>query len=357
MMLKRRLFIWIVILILLYIVGANLQAGLIYLIISVGISMIAAAYFLNRLSLRKVYGRRILPPYLFSGEKGVIRYEINSLPLHGRIIDREFGVEEEVAGDCILVKEIELKRGIYRSDGYEIESTYPGGFFKSKKFIKDDVEVIVYPSFDEVELKIAAGFGWGAEETFMERREGTDFLGVREYRSGDSYRHIHWKKSAKSQSLHVKTVSLPQRLSMIVFLDNRIETQNENETFELSVSAAATMIRYFMNKGFETDLLYFHNHSLKRASGSFEDLLFVLAGIEPAPSSSDASILKFFDADVFDIAGIVYVSSPDEAVAFPEDVKKFSKKLLVTYPGRRIEIDGARQIVVTQKGSERYWYL
>ena len=74
----------------------------------------------------------------------------------------------------------------------------------------------------------AADRGWVARrhEAFAgthrrERRHGTegDFYGVREWRSGDSRRWIHWRSSARSGELVVRQFEQPRNRDVAVLLD------------------------------------------------------------------------------------------------------------------------------------------
>jgi len=52
-----------------------------------------------------------------------------------------------------------------------------------------------FPDF-QADLSVGSG---------VVRSDGDDFQGFREYRVGDSYRHIHWKSLPRSNTLQVKT--------------------------------------------------------------------------------------------------------------------------------------------------------
>jgi uncharacterized protein (DUF58 family) len=71
-------------------------------------------------------------------------------------------------------------------------------------------------------------------------------MGVREYEPGDSPRRIHWKASARSQSLQVKLFESTTDLKVDVFLAVDTFAERPPEEFELGISAAASVARYLL---------------------------------------------------------------------------------------------------------------
>ncbi len=95
------------------------------------------------------------------------------------------------------------KRGTLHVERFSLRCRYPTAMFQAWAWVYCDLNCLVYPA--------------PAEETSPPRRrdndagsrqhdaEGdTDFAGLREYRRGDSPRHIAWKNYARSDELRVK---------------------------------------------------------------------------------------------------------------------------------------------------------
>ena len=90
---------------------------------------------------------------------------------------------------------------------------------------------------------IAAGSGPG--------REG-DFYGVREWRSGDGRRLIHWRSSARLGKLVVRQFERPRSRDVAVVLDlwqPEPTAAEHGENVELAVSFAATVLADLCRKG------------------------------------------------------------------------------------------------------------
>ena len=78
--------------------------------------------------------------------------------------------------------------------------------------------------------------------------------GVRDYQPGDSPRRIHWKISARSPGLKVKTFESTTDLKVAVFLAMDSFEGLAEEDVELVISAAASVVRYLAEKDMQTGL-------------------------------------------------------------------------------------------------------
>ncbi len=113
--------------------------------------------------------------------------------------------------------------------------------------------IIVYPKiFPISRLGIPSLFPIG--ETVAQQRIFEDpirVIGVRDYCPQDSLRRIHWKASARHQSLQVKVFEPTTTLKVAVFLvvDSFRPQQGEkydHENLELGISAAASIANYLI---------------------------------------------------------------------------------------------------------------
>ncbi len=71
-----------------------------------------------------------------------------------------------------------------------------------------------------------------------------EFLSVREYRPGDSLRHIHWRTSARANRLIVREFEEDNRPSLILALDLRAGSvigSEEDNSLELAIKIAASL--------------------------------------------------------------------------------------------------------------------
>jgi uncharacterized protein (DUF58 family) len=81
---------------------------------------------------------------------------------------------------------------------------FPFGLLEKFHEFKESASWVVYPAVRRIPRSVLQSPGWAfSENSFPRKGTGTSPLNLREYRAGDSSRQIHWKSSAKLQSLMV----------------------------------------------------------------------------------------------------------------------------------------------------------
>ena len=146
------------------------------------------------------------------------------------------------------------RRGYYRLGPMVLTSGDIFGFYTNSMHLSRPDHLIVYPSLFPVErMSIPSLQPMG--ESRLRRpiiQDPTRIVGLREYRPGDNLRHIHWKASARSRRLQVKTFEATTSYKAALFL--AVESFDRSgpgaeEEFELAISAAASMARYLVEHG------------------------------------------------------------------------------------------------------------
>ncbi len=128
------------------------------------------------------------------------------------------------------------------------------GFYpRSAKVLSED-HMIVYPRiFPLEELGVPPVYPLG-ENRALQRifQDPTRALGIRDYRPGDSLKHIHWKASARHSRLNVKVFEFTTNLkvSLLLAVDSfQGKGPQREDTFELAVSTAASIAYYLIENG------------------------------------------------------------------------------------------------------------
>jgi uncharacterized protein (DUF58 family) len=96
-----------------------------------------------------------------------------------------------------------VRRGWLPLDTVTLATTFPLGLFRAWAPFNLPVRVLVYPKPLDAPPPWPEA-GGGEEGSRLPRGRGEDFFGLRDYRIGDSPRHIHWKGYAKGQGLHTR---------------------------------------------------------------------------------------------------------------------------------------------------------
>jgi uncharacterized protein (DUF58 family) len=104
----------------------------------------------------------------------------------------------------VTLTRIEARRGRWSVGRFTVSTVFPLGLFRAWAHLDLDMHCLVYPRPaapqplpDPHPASSESARGRGAE----------DFAGVRDYQSGDSLRHVHWKAVARQDALLTKQFS------------------------------------------------------------------------------------------------------------------------------------------------------
>ncbi len=250
---------------------------------------IALAWVWNRNVLRRVTFERTFPGHrFFPGDETAVEITIANrklLPLawlrwedrfpaqadllHGRL------ETEGTAGRRILSRGTTVRwyqrvrwryplrlpqRGLLTFGPATLRSGDLFGFFEQEERLAQVDRLLVYPRLVPLaELGLPARYLLG--ETPAPRQLFTDpvrTVGIRDYRPGDSFRHIHWPASARRQQLQVKVHEPVATLQLALFLD--LDTFAHyweglrTEVTEYAISVAASVAKAAIEAGYAVGL-------------------------------------------------------------------------------------------------------
>ncbi|NNF66738.1 MAG: DUF58 domain-containing protein [Gammaproteobacteria bacterium] len=150
----------------------------------------------------------------FVGQKAQFRVTLindSSSPRFGLTLKRDDEVSETVhlqAGEhATLCIEVDAtKRGYLELDRFRLYTTFPLGLFHCWAWIHPQWRTVVYPRPASPGLAppLESSDAGGSHDATT---GDADFAGLRNYRDGDSPRHIAWKAFARGQELLVKQYS------------------------------------------------------------------------------------------------------------------------------------------------------
>lgn len=99
------------------------------------------------------------------------------------------------------------KRGRFTWKNVKVTATDALGLTtKTVNYATEPTEIIVVPAPIPISIELPSSAGWGINEAVSGNAAGAGIepRGIRQYHHGDSLRHVHWRSSARSQSLQVK---------------------------------------------------------------------------------------------------------------------------------------------------------
>ncbi|MCJ8331283.1 MAG: DUF58 domain-containing protein [Lentisphaeria bacterium] len=134
-----------------------------------------------------------------------------------RIKSLEAGKTIHLQNTCVIDK-----RGEYQFPLVYVCSIFPFGLTQKGDYSKVSDTVYIYPDYKKLKSVALASLAHrqqGDEQEAKRSTDGTDFMGIREYRFGDNPRHIHALRTAQLQMPIVKEYSLSKKSTTLLYID------------------------------------------------------------------------------------------------------------------------------------------
>ena len=152
------------------------------------------------------------------------------------------------------------RRGVWRFGPAQLRSGDLFGFDIRRATVEQNDYVLVYPKVVPVtELGLPARHPFGEEKSNLRIFEDPmRLMGAREYSSGDSFRFVHWKATARRQALQTKVFEPSSTRPVAIFLNvSTHEYFNEGQDWELmeyAICAAASVGKHVWENGYAVGL-------------------------------------------------------------------------------------------------------
>ena len=180
-----------------------------------------------------------------------------------------------------------LRRGCIKFNDIRAELPDPFGFFqRCRPILNEEEEVLITPQrYDVLNLDIegTSELMAGLDTSSIVRGEGGQFMGLREYREGDSLRSIDWKAWARTGHPIVKEFEELRFPRYSVVLDTSLR-ETGPEMFEKAISVATSFVSMIEKTGCLMDLIFMHEDpQIYTAGGGLartNDLIGALARVE-----------------------------------------------------------------------------
>lgn len=275
--------------------AVNTGNNLLFLLLGMLLSLILASGVLSEAVVRDVTAKRRLPPRLVAGVGTLGAYQVanpkrfaslsidvgdrNVLAVAGPAAGRHFGPPvipwwkvwrgkpdaESVANAYALRLDRDTEasldarfsipiRGRYHLETMRISTRFPFGLFEKSRRVDSPAEVTVLPAGIEASDWVATIFGRFGEVATNRRGAGEEFYGLRDYRTGEDQRQIHWKSTARRGAAVIReTEALTQREVEIAFCDWSARPILPAD-FERGVSKTVGLISALSGKGWRVGL-------------------------------------------------------------------------------------------------------
>lgn len=175
------------------------------------------------------------------------------------------------------------QRGRYHLGPTAITTSDPFGIFTHKCILGEQQEIIVYPATIDLPLfrfSSFSEFDYGSGYQSLSRIS-PNASSVREYASGDSLHHIHWRSTARTGSLMVKMFDTDRSYNASktawILLDMNEEShfgKGTENSDEYAITIAASLVRKYVQSGMRVGVMASDDHQCFTTAERGEDHLW-----------------------------------------------------------------------------------
>ena len=275
----------------------NTGNNLLYLLVSLLLSLIVVSGVLSEQSMRGLRLEAEVPeeifaqaPALFGAVLANRKRWLTSYSVTLELLTRGaptrfiYTPRLEAGRDRLLTWEETLPaRGRRRLAGVRLTTRFPFALFLKATRVMLDREVVVFPAVQPISPEALLRLVGVGTSAVRRRGRGHDLYNLRGYRPGDDPRLIHWRSSAKVDSLLVREMEAETTEDTRVILAGRGE--RDAARLEAALSEAASIAVYLIRAGAGVELVGAGLFvPLGRGLGQGRRILTELALYNPHPS-------------------------------------------------------------------------
>ncbi len=197
------------------------------------------------------------------------------------------------------------KRGRYTIGPFYFYSGDPFGFYRNIRKVNVFTDLVVLPTPLETQVSYLRSTSQVAKDelsTVGIPGSSTEFLGVREYQSGDQLRKVHWASTARLGKLITKQFerNVASTLCVLLVNDDRsaIGREAEHNPLEYSITLVSTLARETSRSHYYFSFLELNGRNESRSSGMGSDF-FQSISLQLAEISSGEKLdLTNYSSDI-----------------------------------------------------------
>ncbi|MEO8476478.1 MAG: DUF58 domain-containing protein [Actinomycetota bacterium] len=284
---------------LLFFLGTNVQAGWLFVIAALLLGAVVAGSILPARMVRRLEVERHAPAEVHQGDDVLVELSVTNRgrgmrlgvvasdpflePVDVTVPSLASGERAEVA-----TRRRATRRGPQGGAPVGLRSTAPFGVAEHRRTVHDvsGTETLVLPAVFPIGVLPfvrSAATQAHAIHTLPRRGQGPDYLGIREYRPGDSMRHVHWPSTARTGVVMVREFEEEQTRRLAIVIDASLDEGDAWTVLDRVCAAAASVALAATAQGHGARLIAGTHDGPEVVSRADEDhLLRYLALVMPA---------------------------------------------------------------------------
>ncbi|RLQ91149.1 DUF58 domain-containing protein [Falsibacillus albus] len=146
----------------------------------------------------------------------------------------------------------EIPRGEHFLTNVRLKTADAIGLIEKEAFIKSKAEILVYPAYiDMMYRSLESRYDQGMTSSKVKLQKDTSMVsGIREYQPGDRVSWVHWKATAKTNTIMTKEFEEKESHDVLIVLD-----RSPSESFELMVKFTASITRAILRRNAQVGMI------------------------------------------------------------------------------------------------------
>ena len=163
-------------------------------------------------------------------------------------------------------------RGIFSISRIILKSIYPFGIIRTKRYFDTKSKIVVYPKKLQPNIDMLNEFNIN-----LKGHANDEFEGIEDYKNGDSFSKIVWKKSIIKNKKYIKKFEEPKKENKLILnLDNYKEIN-----FEDLLSYVSYIVDYYYTNKIQLTIKHRDNtFYLNQSQNSYHQILKYLANVK-----------------------------------------------------------------------------
>ena len=164
------------------------------------------------------------------------------------------------------------ERGIFSISRVILKSIYPFGIIRTKRYFNPKSKIVVYPKKLQPNIDMLNEFNIN-----LKGHANDEFEGIEDYKNGDSFSKIAWKKSIIKNKKYIKKFEEPKKENKLILnLDNYKEIN-----FEDLLSYVSYIVDYYYTNKIQLTIKHRDNtFYLNQSQTSYHQILKYLANVK-----------------------------------------------------------------------------
>jgi uncharacterized protein (DUF58 family) len=217
------------------------------------------------------------------------------------------------------------RRGVYDLPIPLADSTFPFGIFRWISRGNESQRLLVYPDYatlNSVNLPVGQRYQRNALPRISKVGESMEFLGCREFRTGDNTRHIHWPSTARTGEIIVREFQDEYISRMALIVDTSTKKpghlrkifsgrERQHNDLEAALSLSAGIAENLLKGDFVVDVFAagpeICHLKTGRSFARLENILDILACIDPCQGECFVGLKQEILSEISDIGSAIVI--------------------------------------------------